>query len=68
MPWIVTLRVYAPKKATTLRSAVLKGQLRPNVYGLLNEAVAVLDKESEPIRDGVQISIVATYERNQRNA
>ena len=66
MPWIVTLRVYAPKKATTLRKSVTVGMLRPSVNAMLNEACKTLDSAVEPIRDGVQISIVATYERNKR--
>jgi hypothetical protein len=67
MPWLTTLRV-TDEKGHTVKTSETLGMLRPTVNDMLSEASITLDRigAAETLREGVKVSIVATYKRHKR--
>jgi hypothetical protein len=66
MPWKITLRV-KDNRNNTVKASESIGMLRPTISDLMNEASVTLDRIGavEPLREGVTVSIIATYQRKQ---
>jgi hypothetical protein len=64
MAWHVSVRVKDDKGRTVLNTTT-HGRLRPSVHDVMEMATVSLDRigSHEPLRDGVTVSIVATYKR-----